>query len=218
MVTLVFDDGLTSQYNNARSILNTAGIKATYAIITQAVRDINGDNAAMTWTQITTLKNDGNEIASHTRTHPDLSTLSASAAQAEIQGSMSDLVAKGFSPKTFVYPLGGENPAVEAMVKSAGYLGARGSYWGLNSPTANRWALYDVRYDKATTAAQIDAMIDQAVSDKRWLILELHDVLASGGDDYSITPSKLQTVVNYIKSTGVKTVTLQEGMALMQSQ
>jgi peptidoglycan/xylan/chitin deacetylase (PgdA/CDA1 family) len=216
MVTLVFDDGLTSQYNNARSILTSAGIKATFAIITQGVRDINGDKAAMTWAQIHTIENDGNEIASHSRTHPDLSTLSASAAQAEIQGSMSDLIAKGFSPKTFVYPVGGENPAVEAMVEGAGYAGARGSYWGLNSPTANRWALYDVRYDKATTAAQINAMIDQAVSDKRWLILEIHDVLPSGGDDYAITPSKLQSVVTHIQSSGIKAVTLEEGMALMQ--
>jgi peptidoglycan/xylan/chitin deacetylase (PgdA/CDA1 family) len=113
MVTLTFDDGLVSQYNNARPIINAAGLKATFGIITQAVRDITGDTAAMTWAQITTLKNDGGEISAHTRTHADLTLLNATQLQSEVQGSMSDLVAKGFSPKTFIYPLGAENQTVE---------------------------------------------------------------------------------------------------------
>jgi peptidoglycan/xylan/chitin deacetylase (PgdA/CDA1 family) len=217
MVTLVFDDNLVSQYNNARPILNAAGVKATYAIITQAVRDISGDTATMTWAQITTLKNESNEIDAHTRTHPDLTTLSSSQAQTEIQGSYSDLIAQNFSPKTFVYPFGGVNSSIEQLVRNVGFTGARGSYWGLNTPTADRFALYDIRFDRATSAAKINSFIDQAKADKRWLIIELHDVKSLGGDEYTITPTKLQTVVNYIKSTGIKAVTLQDGMALMQS-
>jgi peptidoglycan/xylan/chitin deacetylase (PgdA/CDA1 family) len=218
MVTLTFDDNLVSQYNNARPILNTSGIKATYGIITQGVRNVSGDTAAMTWAQITTLKNEGNEIASHTRTHADLTLLNTTQLTSELQGSMSDLVANGFAPKTFIYPLGAENPTTAAAVKNAGYIGARGSYWGLNSPTANRWAVYDVRFDRATMAAQIDTLIAEAIADKRWIIIELHDVKATGGDEYTITPGKLQTVANYIKSTGVKVVTLEQGLNLMQSQ
>jgi peptidoglycan/xylan/chitin deacetylase (PgdA/CDA1 family) len=218
MVTFTFDDGLTDQYTNGRSIMNTAGIKASYGIITQEVRDINGDTAAMTWAQITQLKNDGHEISSHTRTHPDLTTLTAAQQQSEIVGAKNDLIAKGFNPTTFIYPFGAENPSLESQVKAAGYIGARNSYWGLNGPTNKRYAVNDVRYDKATTAAQINALVDQAIADKRWLIIELHDILPTGGDTEAITPTKLQAVVNHVKAIGAKTVTLGEGMAFMQSQ
>lgn len=213
MVTLAFDDGLKSQFTNARPILNTAGIKAGYYIIT--TEPTSGDTAYMTWANIKTLKTEGNEVGAHTRTHPDLSTLSSAAAQTEIKGSYNDLVAQGLTPKAFVYPVGGVSPAVEQLVKTAGYTIARGSYWGMNSPSTDKYALYDIRLDKTTTLAQAKAWIDQAVADKRWLVLELHDVLASGGDDYAISTSLFQSIVSYIKSSGIKTVTLEQGQALM---
>lgn len=215
MLSFVFDDGLVSQYTNARSILNTAGFKASFGIITKAVRDISGDTAAMTWAQITQLKNDGHEISSHSRTHPDLSLLTSTQAQTEIKGSYDDLVAKGLTPKTFVYPLGGVNATVEQLVKTTGYIGARGSYWGMNSPVADKYALYDIRLDKTTTVAGAKALIDQAFADKRWLVFELHDILASGGDSYAITPTTFQAIVTYAKQKGIKVVTLGEGLQAM---
>jgi peptidoglycan/xylan/chitin deacetylase (PgdA/CDA1 family) len=216
MVTFTFDDGLLSQYTNARPILTAAGFKASYAIITQAVKDTSGDPAAMTWAQITQLKTDGNDIAAHTRTHADLTKLTTTQAQTEIKGSYDDLVAKGFASKSFVYPLGAVNPTIEQMVKNVGFSVARGSYWGMNTPTADKYALYDIRLDKTTTFAQAQAAIDQAFADKRWVVFEIHDVLASGGDDYAITPAFLQQVVNYVKQKGANVVTLQGGRALMQ--
>jgi len=216
MITIVMDDGLASQFTNARPILNTAGLKATYAIVTQGVRDFSGDTASMTWANIATLNTEGNEIDGHTRTHPDLSLMTLAQAQTEIKGSYDDLVAQGITPTTFVYPLGGVNPAVEQLVKNVGFAGARGSYWGLNSPTADKYSLYDMRVDKTTTVAAAKAWIDQAFADKRWLILELHDVLPSGGDDYAISNATFQAIVTYIKQKGIQTVTLQDGLALMQ--
>ncbi|HVV39098.1 MAG TPA: polysaccharide deacetylase family protein [Candidatus Paceibacterota bacterium] len=214
MVTLAFDDGLLSQYQNARPILNTAGIKGGYYIIT--TEPASGDSEYMTWAQIKTLKTEGNEVGGHTRTHADLTALTASQATAEIKGSYDDLVAQGLTPKAFVYPLGAVNPSVEQLVKNAGYTVARGSYWGFNTPTSDKYDLYDIRLDNTTTFAAAKAWIDQAISDKRWLVLELHDVLASGGDEYAITPALFQQIVSYIKSSGIKPVTLEQGLGYMQ--
>lgn len=211
MVSLVFDDGLASQITNARSILNTAGIKGVFGIITQSV----GSAPYMTWTNITALKNEGHEISGHTRTHPDLTTLNATQLQSETKGSYDDLVAHGFTPKTFVYPYGATNTKVQTATQNAGYTGARGSYFGLNAPSTDRFNLFDIRLDKTSTLAGVKTLIDQAIADKRWLVLELHDVLASGGDEYTVTPNFLQAVVNYIKQKGVSVVTLEQGIALM---
>jgi hypothetical protein len=49
-------------------------------------------------------------------------------------------------------------------------------------------------------------------------VLELHDVLSEGGDEYSITPKKLRTIVTYIRHTGIQVVTLQEGIRLMNPE
>lgn len=210
MVTFSFDDNLLSQFQNARPMLNAAGFKATYFVITQ---DPGTESGAMSWANLTTLKNEGNEIAGHTQTHPYLTQLTTAQMIAEVTGSFTDLVAQGFSPKTFAYPYGDVNAAVEQAVKTAGYLGARGSYYGLNGPVTDHYDLYDIRLDSTSNLTTIEQFIDQAKADKRWIDFEIHDVLASGGDTYSITPSFLQSVVNYVKASGVQVVTVQQGVA-----
>jgi peptidoglycan/xylan/chitin deacetylase (PgdA/CDA1 family) len=213
MVALTYDDGLLSQFQNAVPQLKADGVNASFFIIT--TEPTSGDSGYMTWPQITNLAGQGYEIGGHTRTHPFLTKLTALQAQNEIAGSFNDLVAQGFTPKTFVYPFGDENPTIEQMVKNAGYIGARASYFGINAPFANRWAAYDIRIDKTSTFAQIKSYIDQAIADKRLVIFELHDVLASGGDDYSITPALHKQIVDYIKSSGIQAVTLTQAMQLM---
>ena len=94
-------------------------------------------------------------------------------------------------------------------------LSARASFFGLNSPTAEKYALYDIRLDKTTTLASAKELIDQAIADKRWLVFELHDVVGSGGDDLALSTSLFQSIVNYVKQTGIKTVTLQQGLQSM---
>ncbi len=211
MVTFVFDDGLLSQYKNALPILTAAGYKASFGIIT--TQPSSGNPAAMTWAQIKDLNTKGHEINSHTRTHPALTTLSSTQLNSEVVGSKNDLIAQGITPTTFVYPLGDVNATVEAAVKAAGFAGARGSYFGLNTTTSDDYNLYDIRLDKTSTLLDVQKYIDQAVEDKRWLVFELHDVLPSGGDDYAITSTFFQSVVNYLKSKGVTVLTLKDGIA-----
>jgi peptidoglycan/xylan/chitin deacetylase (PgdA/CDA1 family) len=218
MVTLVFDDGRASQFKNARPILNAAGLKSTYAIITQPqrVRDPIGLKAFMTWAEITTLNREGNEIAAHSRTHHDLTTLSLPEAQTEVRGSYLDLVRRGFTPKIFVYPYGAVNSTAERLVRRAGFIGARGSYFGLDVASSDQFDLRVILIGKTTPAARIEEWARQAIADKSWLILELHDVVTGGGDEYASTPKKLRNIVNHIRQTGIKVVTLKEGIQLME--
>jgi peptidoglycan/xylan/chitin deacetylase (PgdA/CDA1 family) len=211
MVTLSFDDGLLSQFQNALPMLNTAGMKATFFIIT--TEPTSGDSGSMTWTQIKNIGTQGFEIAGHTRTHPFLTQLTPAQLTSEVTGSFTDLVAQGFSPKTFAYPYGDVNQTVEAAVKNAGYLGARGSYFGVNGPVTDHYDLYDIRIDSTSNLATIESYIDQAKADKRWVVFELHDILTSGGDEYSITPAFLQSLITYIKNSDIQVVTVEQGIA-----
>lgn len=215
MVSFIFDDGLLSQYQNALPIIKAAGMNAGFYIIT--TEPTSGDSGYMNWAQIKDLNTKGYEVGGHTRTHPMLTTLTPAQLTNEVSGSFSDLVAQGITPKTFVYPYGDENPTVEAAVKAAGYQAARGSYFGLNGTVTDRYDLYDIRVDSTSNLATLEKYIDQAKADKRWVVLELHDVLASGGDTYSITPTFFQSLVTYIKNSGIQVATMQEGMSQLSN-
>ena len=68
---------------------------------------------------------DGWEIDAHTLTHPDLTTVDAARLRREVAGSRRWLRhAFGVPVDFFAYPSGSYNPAVEAAVRAAGYMGA----------------------------------------------------------------------------------------------
>ena len=127
LVALVFDDAWQNQLDVAVPILRQHDFKATFGVITQRVGVGSGSlSRYMNWDALRSLAADGMDIASHTRTHSDLTTLNESAAWTEISGSKQDLENNGFSNvRTFVYPYYEYDNASVAMVKRAGYIVAR---------------------------------------------------------------------------------------------
>src|SRR5215467_12440309 len=99
-IIFTMDDGPVGQYNYAKPVLDTYGYKASFMIVCNWV---GGDNR-MSWSQIADLAADGQDIESHTMTHPDLTHLSANQLQYEIGGSKKCLEDHGFSPTVFAYP------------------------------------------------------------------------------------------------------------------
>ncbi len=211
MVTFSFDDGFRNTYEVGLPILDAAGIKSTQAIITKSF----SDPTYITAEEVRNARQRGHEIASHTRHHLDLTTITPQKLTNQVRGSRNDLIALGITPiDTFVYPYGSYNADVIAAVEKAGYKGARGVQSGFNTPMTNKWALSDQHVTSDVTYAQIKGWIDEAVAKKQWLILELHQQNSNGGT-YSNDPALLQQVVNYITSKSIKTVTLGEGIQML---
>ena len=123
LVSINFDDGYQSMYDNGLPILDAAGLRSTQYIITQKV----GTDSYVTLAEVMQMYNNGHEIGVHTRTHPNLTTLTSSEMTDEILGAKQDLISWGIMPTTLAYPYGGYNPAVEAVVQSSGLRGARDS-------------------------------------------------------------------------------------------
>lgn len=235
MITLAFDDTLSSQYTNARPILNAAGIKATYYAITDPDYGIGSDSSYMTWSQVQTLYAEGNEIGDHTRTHPDLrypclapsdpnyepsyclltDAQRVQMAQDEILGAKNDLMAHGMTPTTLTYPYGAYNETVKQLVKNAGFIGARSVNGGFDFPTSDKFALLDQHIESGTTVADVQGWIAQVQASHTWLILEFHDQTTSGPDQYHNSPAVLQGIVNAIQSSHITAVTLAQGVAMM---
>ncbi|HEV8462621.1 MAG TPA: chitobiase/beta-hexosaminidase C-terminal domain-containing protein [Gaiellaceae bacterium] len=123
VVTLTFDDGTVSQYNNVRTLLSSRGFHATFFINSAQIG--TDPTYYMNWTQVQNLYTDGNEIAGHTISHPDLTTLSANEAAREVCYDRNQLLSHGYPATDFAYPFGTSTPAIETMVKNCGYNSAR---------------------------------------------------------------------------------------------
>jgi peptidoglycan/xylan/chitin deacetylase (PgdA/CDA1 family) len=212
MVSFTLDDGFSDVYTAARPIFNAAGIKPTLYIVSNFI----GQPDYMTLNQIKTLNSEGYEIGGHTRNHLDLTTLTSAQLQSEVSGGRTDLLNLGFTPvTTFAYPLGAYNATVVQAVKNAGYVGARSVNSGFNDKASDRYVLMDQHIEQNTTVDQVKAYIDQAVAQKKWLILEMHNQSATGDDQYHNDPAVLQGIVDYVKQHNVKTVTISQGLQIL---
>ncbi len=210
-VTLTFDNGWLSQYQNAIPKMNQYGFKGTFYIITHELSDY-GYSHFVSKAQIQNMYAGGQEIGSHTQTHPFLTQLSYTQQQQEIQGSRQDLVALNVGPiNSFAYPYGDYDATTTQIVKDAGYTNARSTITGYTTPYSDHYQLPRFVVLNSTTPAQIEQWIDEAVADKAWLIIEFHQVDTSG-DTYSITPANFNPVIDYLAQKGVSVVTMDQGV------
>jgi peptidoglycan/xylan/chitin deacetylase (PgdA/CDA1 family)/uncharacterized protein YjdB len=243
-VSIDFDDGYQSMYDNGLPIFDAAGIRTTQYIITGNTLDgtiVNpslgpvgvGNPGFLTWDEVRTMASNGHEIGAHTRTHQSLSTLCqvpdcevADTLTSEISGSKADLIAQGLNPLTFAYPYGDygyPNSTIGLAVQNAGFLGARDSDSGYNGKRSGHGTIMPYylwseagETDLNTTLANLTGYIDYAVANKLWLILLFHRVDDNSPNDVSISISStiLQGMVDHIVQNNVNVVTNSEGLVI----
>jgi peptidoglycan/xylan/chitin deacetylase (PgdA/CDA1 family) len=141
-VVLTFDDGWLTQYQNALPILEQMHFTATFFVIT---RQVGMGPKYMGVDELKALQRAGMTIASHTRTHPKLVSVSDSQLHDEVFGSRQDLQKMlGITSDLFAYPYGSWNKRVEAAVQDAGYQSARAFGGGSWNDASDRFSLHSV--------------------------------------------------------------------------
>ncbi|MCZ2809630.1 MAG: polysaccharide deacetylase family protein [Candidatus Bathyarchaeota archaeon] len=133
LVSLTFDDGRGEQYSKFYPILDENDLKATFYIVTERINW----KGFMGWDELRTLHKDGNEIGSHTHTHPHLATLSNDELDFEFKKSHDIL--RIFNCCTLAYPYGEYNEKIVDHAKQY-FIAARGYYdsnIGSKDPEAN---------------------------------------------------------------------------------
>ena len=130
VVSLTFDDGWDNQ-QTADSMLTAHGMVGTFYVNSQTI----GQPGYLSWTQLTKFNANGSEIAGHTLTHPDLTTLTATQAQNEICQDRQNILAHGFVVPDFAYPFGAYDSTtgsgsldVSSIVRACGYASGRGAF------------------------------------------------------------------------------------------
>jgi peptidoglycan/xylan/chitin deacetylase (PgdA/CDA1 family) len=120
-ILITFDDGYSDLVDKAIPVLEEFGFKATIFIVSQHIGAASTWDAAlghpsrplMTAEQVRECPSHGIEIGAHSRTHPDLRTLTDTALRTELEGCRSELTElMGFPVNTLAYCFGFQNEQV----------------------------------------------------------------------------------------------------------
>jgi peptidoglycan/xylan/chitin deacetylase (PgdA/CDA1 family) len=221
-VSFTFDDGLASTYTQAAPTLAKYGLTGTVYVTTNCIGmttvpntcRANTDTPYMSWDQVATLQNSGWEIGSHTSTHPYLATSDASDGQPnvltptqvtqELIQSKATLAAHGINATDFASPYGDYNMTVLAEI--AKYYASQRGFADQNNndwPAYNDYIVNDYHVEGTATVAQVQAKIDEAIANGRWLVLTFHDIKPTAStdpDDYEWSTAKLDQLAAYVKA------------------
>ncbi len=152
VAVLTFDDGYDDNFTHALPVLKKYGFKGTFFIISDKI----GESEYMNETQVRELVSSGNEIGSHSVSHPDLADLSKSKVAIELQRSKEDLeTLTGRKIVSLCYPAGKFSIDVENEARSSGYKIAVTTEKGAPFSTNNPFEVPRYRINPATSLASI---------------------------------------------------------------
>ncbi len=127
LVVLTFDDGCKSDIQNVAPLLAESGFGATF-FVNDPQKPWDGWIAEhyLTWDDVAELHGAGFEIGNHTRSHPDVTTLSKAELVAELEYVEQRCEEHGVPrPATFCYPGFHWNQAAVDVLAEKGYAFAR---------------------------------------------------------------------------------------------
>jgi len=228
-VSFTFDDGLSSAITNAAPVLAAHGLTGTNYIITDCVGmtttpndcAADGDVSYMSWEQIAQLNGMGWEIASHTASHPRLSTdgLDATQLTAELLNSQNALKSHGYTASDLAFPYGDYDNNVLAQTAKY-YESARGfADLGYNTWPYNNSLVVNQQVQAGVSVATVQGYIDQAIASNQWLVLTFHEIRPTASadpEDYQYSNADLDAIAAYVqaKQTAnlIKSVNITDGL------
>ncbi len=180
MVALTFDDGPSSTTSQILDILDKYDVKATFFLIGQ---NINGNTRSILERQNAS----GHELANHSYTHSDMTTMSWSSIQNEINQT-NNLIKQytGQTAKFFRPPYISVNNTMYSAIDMAFVQGTMHNDW-----------------DGSSSSSQIANSVTRGVKDGQ--VILLHDFQGN-----SATVNALPTIIENLKNQGYQFVTMSQ--------
>ena len=140
-VVFSFDDGYASHVRIALPVLRRAGWRGVLNLTLGHIGELGGERA------VRRLIDAGWEIDAHSRTHPDLTSLSDTRLHDEVAGARAEIRDRfGVAANFFCYPGGRYDARVVSAVRDAGFLAATTTRSRFATPAAP-YALARVQVD-----------------------------------------------------------------------
>ena len=153
-LAITFDDGYRDNFENARPVLETLSLPATFFVVSDWIgsnvvpwwdRARGACHPWMNWDQVRALHRSGFEIGAHTSTHVDLGKVRPAYAREQVLGARLELERQlDTAIESFAYPYGGRQHLTEAnreVVRNAGFRCCCSGYGGINQVGTDPFAL-----------------------------------------------------------------------------
>lgn len=221
LVSFSYDDGCMNNYTLGIPLHEQYNIPATFNIITsivngseqQAIEVSHLDyfGLPVTSDQIKEMSDLGYEMASHSHTHPNpnaegkfLNNLTESELRFEYSES-NRLLRQWGVPRVegFVIPGSKYSSLVSNVSKEYyKYLRSMGDQSLIPSPPLDSYNLPSIYIAGTSSFEFMKSKIDQAISEKRWLIFMMHGLTSRTGsvEGYTFSTGRLEQVFQYINS------------------
>jgi peptidoglycan/xylan/chitin deacetylase (PgdA/CDA1 family) len=206
VVSIMFDDGELSTYEEALPAMEHHGWQGSTAVITEMV----DEEGFMNWEQLKGLQSKGWEIVSHGLTHEDLTTMSAQEAKQELNRSKRQLERKGLTINHFALPFGAYNSEIMALGAKE-YKSLRAYEQGGTPAGALPWEVKVRGVTAATTTNTIEGWIQEAKDKGQWIVIVYHKIAETGDDAYFTTPADLADMLQTVQDSGIDVVTYNQG-------
>ncbi len=211
IISVSFDDGWQSVYQNALPILDKYSVRTTQYIIADEI----SKPEYMTEAELKKLMKDGHEIGGHSLRHCDLTTLAGYDLRYDIQNSKK-ILSKTFGPiKGFAHPFGSYNDStVEELKKEFSYI--RSTDVGFNTRFFDKQNIQVQNIYPDTKLSEVEAMVSQAVNEKLWLVFVYHRAEPTG--KYGINLEELDKQIATIAKSGAKVLPISAAIEEINSQ
>jgi peptidoglycan/xylan/chitin deacetylase (PgdA/CDA1 family) len=217
LISVTFDDGYETTYNEALPILQKHGIRSTQYILS----GVEKNPLYLSWDQVTAMQKAGHEIGCHTVTHPDLRTLSDDDVMSQLEGCKESLGARFGTITDFASPYGSADNRTRADIKKvfASQRNTDGdSSNGVTFVDVNTAAHFDpmniigMTVKRDTTPQEIQQLIDYAVANNGWLVLTYHQA-DDGPSKYGLDPQKLDQQMAILQKAPARIVTVHQAIS-----
>lgn len=220
LISLTFDDGWMSQYENAVPVLTQYGYTGTFYIITEFLYKKHSQR--MFANNVTELHEKGHEIGSHSVSHPSLPYHFWKDVGSEIRDSKNALEDLLEQPvKSFAYPYGRYNNKIKKLVEATGYENARAvdglerskGFKGFNYSLTNKFEICCKSVKRGTSLEEVRIWIEIAKRNNFWLVLNFHQVVDKPSE-WGCTPEMFSLVCQLIKVQNLQVETLSKSKEL----
>jgi peptidoglycan/xylan/chitin deacetylase (PgdA/CDA1 family) len=214
---LSFDDypnGANGFHTNAFPMMEAKGVKGNAFVWTDQITSLSA------WEEMLELQQAGWEICNHTKTHSDLTTLTAGQIVTEITDSQNAFIANGLTkPLNFGYPIGNYALAGDKLAVIQGEFNSARRY-NDNSLIYSNTDIWNIpSYELANSGyslTKFQLLIEKAFNSKTAIGITTHYVYPEGTiGGAGIDVDRLEDIIDYALSLGMDVITLQELHELM---
>lgn len=213
IATFICDDGPSTDLSWFIPLIDEFKIKATFAISTHWIDTEN----RLTREQIIQMHKDGHDIASHTKNHLYMNTLTPEVLEEEIAYAKVYLEAMLSAPvDMFVSPFGTRNAGIDYVISKYHKANFISGYSNSNSLPLDSFFINRISFDLAKTNTAgyeiVKAKIDDAIAQgNQWTVFAVHTLYG----EYKTTNTvdrrqELRDIITYLISQGYEIMTAKD--------